>query len=305
MQLGISLSSASRLGSRDAARHAIARARAASGAGLDSMTLGDRHVVGPGARYIQNTPALGRLLAEWTGRPAGCLFLLPQWPPVLVAEQVGTLAALHDGPFIVQTGIGGAPSDFAAMGQPTEHRVSVFEEGVRIVRDLLAGESVTSERFGFEDVAIGMIPDVAPEWWMGTGNPTGLRRAARFGAAWYAGPGVTLDSFRTSDEIYRHACEAEGTSARVMMRRDVLVLRDGDRARALADEAVAQGYRGMPLDRLVVGSPADAIEQLAPWAEAGVDQIVARTMGIASEVDLETIELLAEVRAGIIGPVGS
>lgn len=303
MQLGISLSSTSRLGSHEAAAHAVARARAASGAGLDSMTIGDRHAMGP-ARYIQNTPMLGRLLAEWTGRPAGCLFLLPLWPPVLVAEQVGTLASIHDGPFIVQTGIGGSPSDFAAMGQTADHRVSVFEEQVRIVRDLLAGGTVSSERFGFEDVSLGMIPDIAPEWWMGTGNPAGLRRAARFGAAWYAGPGVTATSFRESDALYRQACADEGTAARVMLRRDVVVLRDGDRARALADEAVAKGFRGLTTEQLVVGSPADAIEQLAPWAEAGVDQIVARTMGIAPEVDLETIELLAEVRAGITGPAG-
>jgi hypothetical protein len=48
-----------------------------------------------GARWMveQNTPMLGRLLAEWSDRPAGALFLLPLWNPVLVAEQVGTLAA--------------------------------------------------------------------------------------------------------------------------------------------------------------------------------------------------------------------
>ncbi|MEZ5298115.1 MAG: hypothetical protein R2697_18160 [Ilumatobacteraceae bacterium] len=54
------------------------------------LSLGDQHLVGPDVGYFQNTPALGRLLAEWspTGRPAGCLFLLPMWSPVLVAEQV-------------------------------------------------------------------------------------------------------------------------------------------------------------------------------------------------------------------------
>jgi hypothetical protein len=52
-----------------------------------------------GARWMveQNTPMLGRLLAEWSDRPAGALFLLPLWNPVLVAEQVGTLAAIAAG----------------------------------------------------------------------------------------------------------------------------------------------------------------------------------------------------------------
>jgi hypothetical protein len=37
---------------------------------------------------------LGRLLAEWGEAPAGCLFLLPLWHPVLVAEQIGTLTPI-------------------------------------------------------------------------------------------------------------------------------------------------------------------------------------------------------------------
>ena len=59
---------------------------------------------------------LGRLLAEWGGAPAGCLFLLPLWHPVLVAEQIGTLASIAPGPFIMQCGLGYGDAWFAAMG---------------------------------------------------------------------------------------------------------------------------------------------------------------------------------------------
>jgi alkanesulfonate monooxygenase SsuD/methylene tetrahydromethanopterin reductase-like flavin-dependent oxidoreductase (luciferase family) len=59
---------------------------------------------------------LGRLLAEWGGAPAGCLFLLPLWNPVLVAEQIGTLASIAQGPFIMQCGLGYGEAQFAAMG---------------------------------------------------------------------------------------------------------------------------------------------------------------------------------------------
>jgi hypothetical protein len=69
----------------------IARAAAAHRAALDSLFVGDQHV--SATSYFQNTPLLGRLLAEWGEAPAGCLFLLPLWHPVLVAEQIGTLAA--------------------------------------------------------------------------------------------------------------------------------------------------------------------------------------------------------------------
>jgi hypothetical protein len=59
---------------------------------------------------------LGRLLAEWGAAPAGCLFLLPLWHPVLVAEQIGTLASIAQGPFIMQCGLGYGEARFAAMG---------------------------------------------------------------------------------------------------------------------------------------------------------------------------------------------
>ena len=45
------------------------------------------------AKYYQNIPTMARLLAEWGDRPAGVLALLPMWHPVLLAEQIGTLAA--------------------------------------------------------------------------------------------------------------------------------------------------------------------------------------------------------------------
>ena len=65
-------------------------------AGLDSLFVGDHHNVP--VPYYQNVPMLGRLLAEWDDRPAGALFLLPLWHPVLLAEQIGTLASIARGP---------------------------------------------------------------------------------------------------------------------------------------------------------------------------------------------------------------
>jgi alkanesulfonate monooxygenase SsuD/methylene tetrahydromethanopterin reductase-like flavin-dependent oxidoreductase (luciferase family) len=77
---------------RQGAQWMIERTAAARRARLDSLFLGDQHA--SPTPYYQNTPILGRLLAEWGDAPAGCLFLLPLWHPVLVAEQIGTLAAI-------------------------------------------------------------------------------------------------------------------------------------------------------------------------------------------------------------------
>ena len=92
----------------------VERARAARTAGLDSLFVGD-HRATP-ASYYQNSPILGRLLAECGGREAGALYLLPMWNPVLVAEQTATLASIAQGRFVVQCAIGGGRGQFAAMG---------------------------------------------------------------------------------------------------------------------------------------------------------------------------------------------
>jgi alkanesulfonate monooxygenase SsuD/methylene tetrahydromethanopterin reductase-like flavin-dependent oxidoreductase (luciferase family) len=146
MRVGISLTSnhPEVTDPRQGARWMIERAAAARRAGLDSLFIGDQHA--SPTPYYQNTPMLGRLLAEWGERPAGCLFLLPLWNPVLVAEQIGTLAAIAQGPFIMQCGLGWGEDRFAAMGANMKTRPSAFEEALDIVRRLLAGETVSSAR---------------------------------------------------------------------------------------------------------------------------------------------------------------
>ena len=109
MKIGVSLRTAyPPMDVRVGARWVIDRARAANAAGLDSLFVGDHHNVP--VPYYQNVPMLGRLLAEWDERAAGALFLLPLWHPVLVAEQIGTLASIAGGaaaPIHTSSGCGG------------------------------------------------------------------------------------------------------------------------------------------------------------------------------------------------------
>ena len=115
MRVGVSLSSTSFVKDpRIGANALIERAQVANQVKLDLLSLGDHHLTP--VNYFQNVPMLGRLMAEWNSRPVGCLFLLPLWNPVLVAEQVGTLAALTQSTFVIQTGVGDGQYTFDAMG---------------------------------------------------------------------------------------------------------------------------------------------------------------------------------------------
>src|SRR4051794_39324109 len=191
MRVGISLTSnhPDVKDPRQGARWMIERAAAAHRAGLDSLFVGDQHA--SPTPYYQNTPMLGRLLAEWGDAPAGCLFLLPLWHPVLVAEQIGTLAAVAQGPFIMQCGLGWGNDRFAAMGANFRTRPSAFEEALDIVRRLLAGETVPSaRRFRIPEASLALRPPEPVEVWIGASAPPAIDRAARLAEGWIASPGL-------------------------------------------------------------------------------------------------------------------
>src|ERR1700757_4327348 len=190
MSIGISLTSnhPDTTDPRQGARWMVERASAAHRAGLDSLFVGGQHV--SPTPYYQNTPMLGRLLAEGGKAPAGCLFLLPLWQPVLVAEQIGTLAAIAQGPFIMQCGLGWGGARFAAMSVNHKTRPSVFEEALDIVRRLLAGETVSSaRRFRIAEASLALRPAEPVEVWIGASAPPAIDRAARLGGGWVGTPG--------------------------------------------------------------------------------------------------------------------
>ncbi len=274
----------------------IERARVAHEAGLDSLTIGDHHNMP--IPYAQNTPMLGRLLAEWPDRPAGCLFLMPLWHPVLMAEQIGTLAAIHrvsapdpSVPFIVQTGIGHGDSQFRAFGASMATRGRVLEASIETVKALLAGEEVDDERLGLVGGRVGLRSDGPIEWWIGAGVDAAIERAARMGDAWYASPGLGAEEGAVKVDHYRSL-----GGGRAIIRKDALVLQDGDEARRLAGELVAAGYRGMDLDVLLVGNADDVAAQLEPLARAGFDDVIVRCMNVPQELALETLTLVGSLQ---------
>lgn len=296
--LGISVASAHPgLDARSAVKTVIARVAAAKRAGLDSLTLGDHHATP--TTYLQNVPMLGRLLAEWgDDRPAGCLFLVPLWNPVLMAEQIGTLAALAGEPFIVQAAIGGGAEQFAAMGAEESTRGSVADENLAAVRDLLAGETVDLARLGIRGARIDPSPPGRVEWWIAAASRPGIDRAARFNAAWYAGPELTPRTAAEQYALWVEACARHGREpGRAILRRDVIITADGARAEELGNDLVERGYRGFDRAAPVYGSPRRVAEAFATYAEIGFSDIVVRVMSVPSEVAIETVEAMSEVRA--------
>jgi alkanesulfonate monooxygenase SsuD/methylene tetrahydromethanopterin reductase-like flavin-dependent oxidoreductase (luciferase family) len=301
MRVGISLTSnhPDAKDPRQGARWMIERAAAAHRAGLDSLFVGDQHV--SPSPYYQNTPMLGRLLACWGEAPAGCLFLLPLWHPVLVAEQIGTLAAIAQGRFIMQCGLGWGEARFAAMGANMKTRPSAFEEALDIVRRLLAGERVSSaKRFRVADASLGLRPAEPVEVWIGASAPPAIDRAARLAEGWIASPGLSPEEARVQADMYRERCAAHGRQpGAIVLRRDIYVGEGQSEAQAVLQDALSRSYRGMAPEALIAGSAEEVAEQFRRYAEVGYTEILVRHLTNDQAKVLGSLERLAKVRAAL------
>jgi alkanesulfonate monooxygenase SsuD/methylene tetrahydromethanopterin reductase-like flavin-dependent oxidoreductase (luciferase family) len=299
VRIGVSLRTAFLVDDvRVGARWIVERAAAARDAGLDCLLVGDHHATP--VPYYQNTPLLGRLLAEWGDGPFGALFLLPLWNPVLVAEQVGTLASLGRGRFILPLAVGGR-DQLGPMGIRVQHRGTQFEAGLHIVRQLLAGETVTSvDPYDVREARVSPTPPEPVEVWIGGTAERAVDRAARLGDGFLADADLTPEQARAVIELYRERCDAHGrTPTAIGIRRDIHVGADAADAARVAGPIVAAGYRGFDPSACIYGDAAQVTEQLGAYAVMGYTDVIIRHLAEDQSEVLKSYARLAGVREAL------
>ena len=297
MRIGTSLRSGyGPMDVRTGAQWMVEQARAAAAAGLDSLFVGDHHNVP--VPYYQNVPMLGRLLAEWDERPAGALFLLPLWHPVLVAEQIGTLASIAQGRFIMQCALGGGDAQFAAMSTTVKQRVGRFEAALDIVRRLCAGEEVSTDApYRVERARIAPMPPEPLEVWIGAAAPPAIDRAARLGDVFLVGPEATPAQARELLTIYRDACARHGrTPTTIAIRRDIHVGADDADAERVAGPVLARGYRGFDPAAPVTGGIDAVSAAFADLDTMGFTDVIVRHLADDQAEVLESLGRLRQVK---------
>lgn len=300
MHIGVSLRSGyGDAEPRAAARWMVERTMAARDAGLDSLFLGEHHSTG--STYFQNAPMLGRLVLAWGDRPVGALFLLALWHPVILAEQVGTLASLAQGRFILQCGLGGGADQFGGMGVPLRGRVARFESTLDVLRRLLAGEEVTTdEPLPLRAARGGPLPPEPVDVWIAASAPGAIDRAARLGDGWIAAPGLTPAQAAEQIQQYRSSCKEHGRPVGVTaIRRDVHIGADSTDASRVADPVLASGYRGLPRDALVVGGVDQVSQAFADLGNLGYSHILVRHLADDQNEILASFDRLGAVRSGL------
>lgn len=301
MKIGISVTSSHRVEDpREGARNMIARAGAARQADLDTLFVGDHHVTP--FPYYQNTVMLARMLAEWGDKPYGALYLLPLWHPVTLAEQIGTLASLGTGPFIMQCGLGDQQQG-DAMGIDMSKRVGMFVASINAMRAMWRGESVDEPRYWkLSGAKISPVPSEPVEIWVGALADKAIERTAKMAEGWLAAPSLSPTESGAVLKRYMDYCaQHDRVPTAKAIRRDMYVGESSQAARKAAQPYLEKGYRGIPEDALLIGSAQEVADQIRVLEDQGYTDVIVRNLSSDQAQCLGSIERLSEVKSLLAG----
>lgn len=152
--------------------------------GLDLVWFTEHHFLEDG-HLPSFVPVAGAVAARTKRvRISTDICLLPFAHPIRLAEDLAVLDNLSGGRMELGVGMGYAPHEFRGFGIPQSRRVSLFEEGLQILRLAWQGErfSFAGKRWTFDDVWVTPDPvqPGGPPLWIAGMSEASAERAARF-----------------------------------------------------------------------------------------------------------------------------
>jgi alkanesulfonate monooxygenase SsuD/methylene tetrahydromethanopterin reductase-like flavin-dependent oxidoreductase (luciferase family) len=279
------------------ARNLVEVTAAAREAGLDMVVVGDHHAVPPGyANAFSPIPTLARLMQPAGAMPLGMVLLAPFYDPVLLAEQIGTLAAIAEAPLTIVLALGQGERQFAAFEMAEGSRVRRLEEVLTVLRALLDGEPATVRgRYHLLDhVQAGPTPRVPVSIWIAGTRPAGAARAGRLGDGWLTWQNATRADLVEQLDVYLESAAEHGRPARPVLRRDIFVGATDAEAEGVVQKILAEGYRGVGMDQLLVGAPATVVQQLEEYRLLGFDHVLVRHVVGDHESMLESFRRIGD-----------
>lgn len=267
-------------------------ARVAEESGFTTVTVGHHHFM---AENLSDPLTVLATVAARTERVrvGTGIFQLPVHDPLRVAEQVATLDELSGGRVSLGVGLGWWPTEYEAHGSVFAERGARMDEALQILALVWSGEATAFDGrfYRFPEVTVQPRPVQRPHpplWVAGVADPA-VRRAARRGDAWIAGPVQSLAAVQSCLGTYRDECALLGRSPEWILRRYAWVGSDGEHVRrrvlpryvegltAHWRESVEEPGERALFDRIDGGEPVDAEEIAADrllWGSP--DQVVAQ-----------------------------
>jgi alkanesulfonate monooxygenase SsuD/methylene tetrahydromethanopterin reductase-like flavin-dependent oxidoreductase (luciferase family) len=251
--------------------------------------------------HFEAVALLGALAAETRNLRFGCMvFATPFRNLGLLAKSMITVDHLSGGRLEFGMGAGWHEPEFRAFHYdfpPIKQRMDMLEEGMQVMRSFLDNEVTDhhGEYFDFTNAYINPRPlGKLPLWIGGLGEKRTARMAARYADGWnipYVGPGMYGHKMQVLDEW----CEKEGRDPAEVMRATQLgfFMAASDDPQVMA-EAEAEMKRKTPHQTpsgQLAGSPAQVIERIGKYQEAGV---TALNIAFRPPIDWEALQSFVE-----------
>ncbi len=273
--------------------------------GIDSFWQTDRLI--SRAPILESLSALAAVAGRTRRLKIGVNVLsLGLRDPLTVAKQCATIEVLSEGRLLPGFGIGSkrAPEwaalgrDFAAAGRQTD-------EALEVIRLLWTGAPVTfaGRHVRLAAARIAPVPVQAElPIWIGGGSPAAIRRTARFGTGWQAGPetpaeaGAVIAAIQTALAEAGRSIDADHYGAGIAFRLG--------RADAPVVAAAAEAYRARTgrtdPPPFVVGDGSELRARVAAYDAAGVSKFILRPLA-TDEADMlaQTRRLIGWLEGGI------
>jgi probable F420-dependent oxidoreductase len=203
--------------------------------------------------------------------------------PVLLAKQCATIDMLSEGRLLPGFGIGSPHGkDWEGTGTSPRNRGKRTDEALDIIAALWRGERVTTrgDFYSLDDAVISPLPVRRKlPLWIGGSSQAAIRRTGRIGTGWMGGRETPQEARRVVEGIRAAAAEF-GRRVPEDHYGTGVYFRLGDPGAAVVAEETAKLAARFP-DRdssnvIVAGTPADVVERLRAYVDAGVTKFVMR-----------------------------
>ncbi|MYD54104.1 MAG: TIGR03560 family F420-dependent LLM class oxidoreductase [Chloroflexi bacterium] len=236
--------------------------------------------------YLECLASLAALAIDTEQVRVGtCVLAMDYRHPAVLANALATIDHLADGRLDVGLGAGWNVQEYEAYGIQFDRigqRMDRLEEGIHVLRALWEEPvaNYSGEYFQLDDALCEPKPlqDRVPIWIGGVGERRTLQLVARYAGGWNA-PYLTVADWQRLSGVLDEWCERVGRDPS-QIQRDVnlsfhLAADESDRPRAQAHFEEVFGPAGDAFRQrgAIVGTPAEAIDMLADYADAGVDRV--------------------------------
>jgi probable F420-dependent oxidoreductase len=289
----------------------LALAERAEALGFDSVWAGDSILARP---RLEALTTLAAVAARTQRVKLGTAVLLPALRhPVVLANEAANVDLISQGRLILGLGIATKSrpieQEFTACGVPFARRLSLFEEGVTIMRRLWTEPEVTfsGRHFQLQGIRTGLRPyqpSGIPLWLAGAVEPA-QQRVLHLGDGWFPNP-PSPQVFAQGWERLQTLAHEMGKDAQALHRCVYTTLNINSNATQAETElrAFVEGYYGTSYDAMVrtQGLCAGPAERCIAWLNefiaAGAQTLVLRFGGPGQVGQLERCaqEVLPHVR---------